>query len=189
MAEVALSPPRKRQYPDDLDNVDIATTPVKGPMDSSIASDSHSTPLSSVLSEPPPSPILLSSSHPLKLALAATDSRQGSEAPPAKKRKLTPEEKERMRLEKEAKEKARQEAKAQKEEERKLKEEERKIKEEAKKEKKEKADEERRVKEEALRAKREQLEEKKRAKELEQAKKDEEKAKKERVSFVRLDST
>ena len=87
----------------------------------------------------------------------------GSSGPPSKKRKLTPEEKEQLRLEKEARARQREEKRVQKEAENAVKE------------------EERRVKAEKRRQEAEVKEEKQRAKDLAKKQKDEEDAKKQRV--------
>lgn len=175
MADMPRSPLGKRSLHDHPDNRHDASTtsatPPRAARASSIESDTVSTPLSSAPSHSALDAVAL----PMQPNFTSKMSSQEPAPPPAKRRKITVEEKEQIRLEKIAKDKARDEAKAQREEERRAKDEE-------KKQKKEKAEEERRTKEEAARAKREQREEMKRVKELEQSKKEEEKLKKERVS-------
>lgn len=98
--------------------------------------------------------------------------------PPAKRRKLTPTEKQQKQQEKEAKAAEKAELKAQKEEEKRTKEEE-------KRKKAEKRDEKKRIKDEEKRKITEEREAKKREKELEEERKAQEKLKKER-SQMRL---
>jgi chromatin assembly factor 1 subunit A len=96
-----------------------------------------------------------------------------SSGQPAKRRKLTQQEKEDQRLEKEAKAKALADKRAQKEADEKL-----------KAEQKAQREEEKRLKDEEKQKKTEEREEKRRQKEEEQRLKEEEKAKKERVSLL-----
>ena len=151
--------PILQKRPREEDDAPIST-PVK-PMDSAA-----STPLS-VLSVRTPSPSPHKSSAPGSTA-AHFPSSQIVPAPtssqPAKRRKLTSQEKEAQRLEKEAKAKAREEKKAQNEAEDKIKAEQKAQKEEEKRKKNKERDEKKRLKEE------------------EQQRLEEEKAKKARVS-------
>ena len=98
--------------------------------------------------------------------------------PPAKRRKLTPAEKQQKQQEKDAKAAEKAELKAQKEEEK-------KVKEEEKRKKAEERDEKKRIKDEEKRKISEEREAKKRDKELEEERKTQEKLKKER-SQMRL---
>jgi chromatin assembly factor 1 subunit A len=122
--------------------------------------DSMQQPLSSPLSSPPNYPA--DANIPSSTTTIATTSNTPTQ--PAKRRKLTQQEKEDQRLEKEAKAKAREEKKAQKAAEDKIKAEQKAQKDEEKRKKMEERDEKKRIKEE------------------EQHQKEEEKAKKERVS-------
>lgn len=148
------SVPQKRSF---VDDVELPMTPVKA-----IRSEA-STPLS-VLSVQTPSPF--KSIAPGSTAPDNNNSVLDSSAQPAKRRKLTQQEKEDQRLEKEAKVKAREEKKAQKEAEDKLK------------------AGQKAQKEEEKRKKMEERDEKKRQKDEEQQQKEEDKLKKERVSLV-----
>ncbi|PSN74058.1 hypothetical protein BS50DRAFT_566955 [Corynespora cassiicola Philippines] len=162
---VALPTHQKRPHEEDTDALASGT----------------STPLT-ILSKTP-SPVKSTTSKSATLAGSATASSQAVSAPasgnnqqPAKRRKLTAQEKEQQRLEKEAREKAKAEKKVQKELEDKLK--------AAQKVQKE---EEKRQREEEKRKRTEDRESKKRAKEAEQQQKEEEKQKKER-SQLRLNA-
>ena len=111
---------------------------------------------------------------------------QTDNATPAKKRKITPQEKEEKRLEKEERERERAEARVRKEEERRKREEEKRSREEDRRKKAEEKEEERRVKEEERRKKEEEKEERKKEKEAERTMLEEEKRKKERVGLTLL---
>ncbi|KAF2023649.1 hypothetical protein EK21DRAFT_118559 [Setomelanomma holmii] len=173
MADPSTLPPASQKRPLEDDVEPSVSTPTKA-----IRSEASS-PLS-VLSVRTPSPIKQnaapetiapSSSIVSSLQLAPNSSSK----PPAKRRKLTPQEKEDQRLEKEAKANALAEKKAQKEAEDKL-----------KAEQKAQKEEERRLKDEEKQKKIEEREEKRRQKEEEQRQKEEEKAKKERASLLQL---
>lgn len=170
--QVALSPPRKRSFEED----DLP--PVSTPKRAAIASDSES-PLSVLSTIASPSPFKHASfrtSAPASSTNSVAGDLLASTQPapvssgtqqPAKRRKLTVQEKE-------SRDKARAEKKAQKEAE-----------EKAKAEQKAQKEEDKRLKDEERRKKNEEKEEKKRAKELDQQQKEEEKRKKERVSHSR----
>ena len=111
----------------------------------------------------------------------ATHARQTSPAQPAKRRKMTFAEKERVKIEKELKEKQKAGEKATKDEEKGVREGEKRRKEEEGKEEKRKREEEKEEKKRARELEKSAKEEEKRKKDEEKAKKDEEKAKKERV--------
>ncbi|KAG9193206.1 hypothetical protein G6011_03241 [Alternaria panax] len=135
----AVAPvPQKRPHENDEVEPSIST-PVK-----QIRSEA-STPLS-VLSVQTPSP--LRSSAPSSNAPDSSNASAPAASQPAKRRKLTSQEKEAQRLEKEAKAKAREEKKAQKEAEEKAKAEQKAQKDEEKRKKNEERDEKRRLKEE-----------------------------------------
>lgn len=159
--------PQKRPLEEE---VEPPITPVKPTTDSQA-----STPLSE-LSVQTPSP--LKSSAPSSTgpnsnkpsdgnALSAQSATLNNTQQPAKRRRLTTQEKEAQRLEKEAKAKAREDKKAQKEAEEKLKAEQKAQRDEEKRKKNEERDEKKRIKEE------------------EQQRLEEEKAKKARVSTLR----
>ncbi|KAH6882341.1 chromatin assembly factor 1 subunit A-domain-containing protein [Alternaria rosae] len=132
--------PQKRPHTDDDDDVEpTVSTPPK-----QIRSEA-STPLS-VLSVQTPSP--LRSSAPTSTAPNSSNVSAPTPSQPAKKRKLTSQEKEAQRLEKEAKAKAREEKKAQKEAEEKVKAEQKAQRDEEKRKKNEERDEKKRLKEE-----------------------------------------
>jgi len=150
-------PPQKRALEEDVPTI---TTPVKQ------ARSEGSSPLS-VLSMQTPSPLKANDSN----SIAPMDGQTHASLPtpssaqqPTKRRKLTSQEKEAQRLEKEAKAKAREEKKAQKEADERL-----------RAEQKAQRDEEKR-------RKNEEQDEKKRLKEEKQQRLEEEKAKKARVS-------
>ncbi|KAL0259068.1 hypothetical protein SLS55_006573 [Diplodia seriata] len=167
MADAILqpaSPSRKRPAPDDVDMSDVRATPVKDLPSSSQSSD-LSTPRS--IASPDLSPLphggtaqAHMSPAPSTLAPVATTNSSTTGATPAKRRRLTTQEKE-------AKAKAREEKKLQKEEETRQKEEAKKLKDEAKK-----------LKDEETRKKKEEAEAKKREKEMEKQRKAEEQEKK-----------
>ena len=131
-----------------------------------------SSPLSSVSSNLPPNP------------LTAGDT-TATAAPPAKKRKLTPAEKEAARVEKEKVQQEKAVQKAQKEEEKRLKLEEKKAKDEEKEEKRRIKEAEKAAKEQEKAAKEQEKKAKQDKKDAERKAKDDEKAKKER-SQMRL---
>jgi chromatin assembly factor 1 subunit A len=132
--------PQKRPHTDDDDDVAPAiSTPSK-----QIRSEA-STPLS-VLSVQTPSP--LKSSAPSSTGPNSSNVSVPTTSQPAKRRKVTSQEKETQRLEKEAKAKAREEKKAQKEAEEKVKAEQKAQREEEKRKKNEERDEKKRLKEE-----------------------------------------
>ncbi|KAF2021164.1 hypothetical protein BU24DRAFT_446244 [Aaosphaeria arxii CBS 175.79] len=152
---VARSPKRTHDQIEPL-----ISTPERAP-----PSEAPSTPLTDLSTVPSPSPAKTpSAATPVHSAPNLSATQQ-----PAKRRKLTTQEKEDQRLEKEAKDKARAEKKTQREAEDK-----------AKADIKAQKDEQKRLKDEEKRKKNEEREEKKRAKELEQQQKEEEKRKKER---------
>ncbi|ORY19118.1 chromatin assembly factor 1 subunit A-domain-containing protein [Clohesyomyces aquaticus] len=164
--QLILSQPQKRPLEDE-DAVPVST-PTKAP-----PSEAASTPLTILSTIPSPSPQkrpILQTAAPVSSNNStsgdAPTQAEGTAKQPAKRRKLTPQEKE-------AKEKAKADLKAQKEEEKRLEEEE-------KQRKKEEREEKKRLQDEEKRRKREELEEKKRAKEHEQQQREEEKRKKER---------
>ncbi|CAI9628383.1 unnamed protein product [Alternaria burnsii] len=130
--------PQKRPHEND-DTEPSISTPVK-----QIHSEASS-PLS-VLSVQTPSP--LKSSAPNSNAPDNSNASAPTTSQPAKRRKLTTQEKEAQRLEKEAKAKAREERKAQKEAEEKVKAEQKAQKDEEKRKKNEERDEKKRLKEE-----------------------------------------
>ncbi|KAF2467885.1 uncharacterized protein BDR25DRAFT_291320 [Lindgomyces ingoldianus] len=180
--EIILSQPQKRALEDD--EVPPLSTPTKPPL-----SEALSTPLTVLSNTPSPSPYhnIIQAAAPgssnNSVAGDVPTQRQstpasGSGKQPAKRRKLTPKEREEQIMEKEAREKVKAELKAKKEEEKRLEEEERQR-------KKEEREEEKRLQDEEKRKKREEREEKKRAKEIELQQKEEEKRKKER-SQMRL---
>ena len=116
---------------------------------------------------------------------------QTDSATPAKRRKVTQQEREEKRLEKEEREREKAEMRARKEEEKKLKEEEkrkkeeeRKAKEEERRKKAEEREEERKAREEERKKKEEEKEERRREKEAERMMVEEEKRKKERVGLA-----
>ncbi|KAI4683501.1 uncharacterized protein J4E88_004677 [Alternaria novae-zelandiae] len=131
--------PQKRPHTDDDDVEPTVSTPSK-----QIRSEA-STPLS-ILSVQTPSP--LKSSAPSSTAPNSSNVSAPTPSQPAKRRKLTSQEKEAQRLEKEAKAKAREEKKAQKEAEEKVKAEQKAQREEEKRKKNEERDEKKRLKEE-----------------------------------------
>lgn len=161
MSALTLSPSRKRPHTDDTTPSNDG--PIPEAMQTSAVSDAASTPLSSARSQSDMGEVQTTVSNSATAIVP-----QGSAT--KKRRKLTAEEKEQQRLDREAKDKAKQE-------------------------RKEKAEEEKRIKDKAAAERREQAEEKKRAKEQEQARKDQEKAKreeerakKERVRHRKLDN-
>lgn len=161
-----MSPlPQKRPFEGEAEP--SVSTPVKP-----IRSEA-STPLS-VLSVQTPSPMRAATSGSTDLANSTRDVASSGLAPaapdaqPAKRRRLTQQEKEDQRLEKETKAKARAEKKAQKEAEEKLK------------------AEQKAQKDEEKRKKNEERDEKKRQREEEHNQKEEERLKKERVSLALL---
>ncbi|KAF2871324.1 chromatin assembly factor 1 subunit A-domain-containing protein [Massariosphaeria phaeospora] len=171
-----LAAPQKRTFEEAEDPV---STPTKPP------SSSASTPLTVLSTLQTPSPFKntisqtsppASSNNSVAGDIPAPTQPSGSTQQPAKRRKITPQEKEQQRLEKEARDKARSEKKAQKEAEDKL-----------KADQKARKDEEKQAKDEEKRKKNEEREEKKRAKEFELQQKEEEKRKKER-SQMRLNA-
>jgi chromatin assembly factor 1 subunit A len=165
--QVVLAQPQKR--PLDDEDAAMPSTPKKA----APPSDAGSSPLTVLSTVASPSP------HKISKAVETGLSASSNAQPPAKKRKLTPQEKEAQKLEKDTKAKAREEKKAQKELEDKLKAQKKAEKDEQKRVK----DEEKRVKDEEKRKKAEEREEKKRAKEMEQLQKEEEQRKKERVCY------
>lgn len=123
------------------------------------------------------------------IAAGSATAKEGST--PLKRRKVTPQEKEEKKLEKEERERERAEMRARKDKERKLrederrkKEEEKKLKEDERRKKAEEREEERKLKEEERRKREEEKEEKKREKEAERLMIEEEKKMKERVSLI-----
>ena len=169
-----LASPRKRQLPSE-DHVEDITTPQK-PTDplgnGNLSSISSLTQLSSHLGTPTSSGTLRQASEAPSTSTSVsgdvagtpTASATAGSAPPAKRRKLTAQEKEQRRIEKEQK-------RIEKE-----------AKDKEKAEQKAKKEEEKRLKDEERRLKNEEKEAKNREKELEKQRKEEERLKKERVS-------
>ncbi|KAL1387276.1 chromatin assembly factor 1 subunit A-domain-containing protein [Phyllosticta capitalensis] len=166
------STPRKRPAPDDLESLSSASalsTPKTMESPESMRASTDGPRQNS------PSPSLAGS--------ATTPQTNGVGTHKAKKRKLTPFEKQQKQLEKEAKERVKEEKKAQAEE----KKAEKVEKERAKAEKKAQADADKEEKDRVKAEKKAQADAKKREKELEKQKKEEEQAKKAR-SQMKLDS-
>ncbi|KAF2743546.1 hypothetical protein M011DRAFT_496853 [Sporormia fimetaria CBS 119925] len=146
----------RSQNPSTTSIANVMSTPKKN---AEMPSDIEGSPLTVLSSVATPSPLKRPAPQASATSTNGTShtpsSAPSDNAPPAKRRRFTEQEKEEQRREKEAKDKARAEKKAAKEE-------------------------EVRLKEEEKRKKKEEREEKKRAKEIEQLAKDEEKRKKER---------
>ncbi|KAH7135133.1 chromatin assembly factor 1 subunit A-domain-containing protein [Dendryphion nanum] len=144
---------QKRSH-DDLDTLPPVSTPKKSP-----PSSNASSPLSVLSTVPSPSSVkmVVGITAPTQASAASATTQQ-----PAKRRKLTQQEKDDQKREKEAKEKAKADQKAEREE-------------------------QKRLKDEEKRKKNEEREEKKRAKDFEQQQKEEDKKKKER-SQMKLNS-
>lgn len=124
------------------------------------------------------------SSPPRPASVGSTVNHDGSVAPAAKKRKLSPASQQVKQQEKEAKERLKNEEKQRKEEEKRNREEEKRLKEEEKRKREAEREEERKHREEKKKAKEEEKAAKEAAKEEEKKRKEEEKVKKERVSTL-----